>query len=59
MSRPKYRPRKSPKAGLTAYEQRIVAVASRSDQERWQYLFSLNKWKPSAVAAKGKMFDRA
>lgn len=46
MSRTKHRPRKAPKAGLTESEQRIVAVASRRDQERWQYLFSLNKWKP-------------
>ena len=38
-------PAKKPKQGLTPYEQRIVAVATRRDQERWQYLFSLNKWR--------------
>ena len=47
MTRPKQRPRKGPKQGLTPYEQRVVAVATRQDKERWQYLFSLNKWKPT------------
>lgn len=32
---------------LTPYEQRIVAERLADHKKRWEYLFSLNVWKPS------------
>ena len=32
---------------LTPYEQRIVAERLADHRKRWEYLFSLNVWKPS------------
>jgi hypothetical protein len=30
----------------TPYEQKITAASIKSDRQRWEYLFSLNVWKP-------------
>jgi hypothetical protein len=40
------------KAGLTEWEQARVTKVLASDKGRWEYLFSLNKWKPQPVAKK-------
>jgi hypothetical protein len=32
---------------LTPHEQRIVAERLADHRKRWEYLFSLNVWKPS------------
>lgn len=52
MSRPKHRPRRPAKTGLTRSEQDRVIVAHHRDQERWQHLFSLNKWKPCVTSSR-------
>jgi hypothetical protein len=33
------------KAGLTPYEKAKVERTTAADKQRWQYLFSINKWK--------------
>lgn len=34
------------KASLTPYEQGVVTRHIADNKKRWEYLFSLNKWKP-------------
>ena len=50
MSRPKHRPRRPVKRGLTRSEQDRVIVAKHHDQARWEHLFhpDRNRWKPAA-----------
>jgi len=48
MSRPKQRPRRTAKRGLTKAEQATVTRTTLADKTRWEYLFSLNAWKPAS-----------
>jgi len=32
---------------LTPYEQRTVSAHHKANAKRWEYLFSLNLWKPA------------
>lgn len=36
----------NPKAGLTPTEAKQVEVSSAAIKARWEYLLSLNQWKP-------------
>lgn len=46
MTRPKQRPRRPVKRGLTKAEQATVTRTTLADKARWEYLFSLNKYTP-------------
>ena len=46
MTRPKHRPRRPAKRGLTKAEQATVTRTTLADKTRWEYLFSLNKYTP-------------
>lgn len=46
VTRPKQRPRRPVKRGLTKAEQATVTRTTLADKARWEYLFSLNKYTP-------------
>lgn len=52
MSRPKHRPRKAPKLGLTKHEQARVERINAADRQRWENLLALNAWKPCVTSSR-------
>ena len=52
MSRPKHRPRKGPKLGLTKHEQARAERVNAADRQRWENLLALNVWKPCVTSSR-------
>ena len=52
MSRPKHRPRKGRKLGLTEAEQARADRINAADRQRWENLFARNKWKPCVTSSR-------